>query len=105
MSGKSGKHVVIKVPPKTILRDESGEIVVEMNEHKTAKFVGARGGAGGKGNYYYLSNDNKKPKQFELGHKGQQKVYHMELRLIADAALVIYKIVCDYNRQLITKFI
>ena len=88
MRGKDGKHVVVKVPPGTILRDAAGNLVVELNQDKIKKYVAARGGAGGKGNYYYLTNDNKRPKQFELGHKGQENLYHMELKLIADAALV-----------------
>ncbi len=29
------------------------------------------------------------PQQFEPGHKGEQFEYHIELKLIADAALVI----------------
>lgn len=88
MTGKNGKNVLVNVPTGTILRDEAGELIVELNQDKISSFVAARGGAGGKGNYYFLSNDNKRPRQFELGHKGQQKLYNMELKLIADAALV-----------------
>ncbi|RNA25618.1 mitochondrial ribosome-associated GTPase 2 [Brachionus plicatilis] len=89
MKGKSGQHLVIKVPVGTIFRSDNGHIIEELNEKKTM-FVSARGGAGGKGNHYYLSNDNKRPTQFESGHKGEQFVYDLELKLIADAALIGY---------------
>jgi GTPase involved in cell partitioning and DNA repair len=39
------------------------------------------GGAGGKGNYYYLTNLNKAPRKFELGHKGEERVFFLELKL------------------------
>ncbi|CAF0776776.1 unnamed protein product [Brachionus calyciflorus] len=88
MKGKSGQHLIIKVPVGTIFKSETGE-VHELTEKKPM-FVAARGGAGGKGNYYYLSNENRRPKQFEAGHKGEQFIYDLELKLIADAALIGY---------------
>lgn len=89
MKGKSGQHLVVKVPKGTIFKSEDGEFIQELDENKPM-FVAARGGAGGKGNHYYLSNDNKRPKEFEHGHKGEQFVYNLELKLIADAALIGY---------------
>lgn len=87
-TGKNGKSKIIKVPSGSIIRDEKGEVVVELSHKNISTFVAARGGKGGKGNYYYLSNDNKKPKEFENGHPGQHITYNLELKLIADAALV-----------------
>lgn len=87
MKGKSGEHLVIKVPVGTIFKSLDGQVVYDLSEKKSM-FVGARGGAGGKGNHYYLSNDNKRPKQFEPGNLGEEFTYNVELKLIADAALV-----------------
>lgn len=89
MKGKSGQHLMIKVPNGTIVKLENGDFVQELDENKPM-FVAARGGAGGKGNHYYLSNDNKRPREFENGHQGEQFVYNLELKLIADAALIGY---------------
>ena len=41
-----------------------------------------------KGNSYYLTNDNKRPRQFEYGNVGERRTLNIELNLIADAALV-----------------
>lgn len=87
MKGKSGEHLIIKVPVGTLLKDQNMELVKDLTENEMM-YLAARGGAGGKGNYYYLSNDNKKPTQFELGHKGEEITLNLELKLIADAALV-----------------
>ena len=38
-----------------------------------------KGGAGGKGNYYYLTNLNKAPREFEVGHKGEERELLLEL--------------------------
>ncbi|ESO00135.1 hypothetical protein HELRODRAFT_128902, partial [Helobdella robusta] len=51
-------------------------------------FVAARGGAGGKGNYFFLSNDNRAPTTYEEGGFGEEKVYYAEMRIIAHIGLV-----------------
>lgn len=43
---------------------------------------------GGKGNYYFLSNMNRAPSEYELGAQGDRKDYKLELRLIAHFGLV-----------------
>ena len=89
MKGKGGEHLVVKVPVGTVLKTQDGQVCFDFKT-KTSKFIAARGGAGGKGNSYYLANDNKRPTQFEHGHKGEKFTYNVELNLIADAALVGY---------------
>ena len=92
----------IKVPVGTVIKDEHGTIVFDFKD-KNSKFVTARGGKGGKGNSYYLSNDNRKPKQFEHGHLGEKFTLNVELNLIADAALVSFTYSLDQTRTLISK--
>lgn len=90
MKGKSGQHLTIKVPVGTIFKLKNDpNSIVDLAKHD-AMFVAARGGAGGKGNYYYLTNENRRPIQFEPGHPGEEFTYDIELKLIADAALVIF---------------
>lgn len=43
---------------------------------------------GGKGNYYFLSNMNRAPTEYELGAIGDKKKYKLELQLIAHFGLV-----------------
>ena len=88
MHGKNGEHLFIRVPVGTVLKDASTLEVVADLHHKKSKFIVCRGGAGGKGNYYFISNYNKAPREVEAGHKGQEAVIRLELKLIADAALV-----------------
>lgn len=87
MKGKSGQHLVIKVPKGTIFKGLDGREIVVLDD-KITKFIAARGGAGGKGNHYYLTNENRKPMQFEHGHQGQEVALNLELKLLADAAFV-----------------
>jgi len=87
MKGKSGQHLLIQVPMGTIFKDLNDDVVFEISQNEPM-FVAARGGAGGKGNHYYLSNENRKPMQFETGHAGESFNFFLELKLIADAALV-----------------
>ncbi len=58
-----------------------------MNE-PPAQFLAARGGAGGRGNTYFLSSENTTPRIAESGGNGEKITYELELKLLADAGLV-----------------
>jgi len=85
--GKSAEHMIIEVPIGTIVKRINGKIVCELQRHEQ-KFIAARGGLGGKGNYYFLTNMNRAPTEYELGARGDKKIYKLELRLIAHFGLV-----------------
>lgn len=51
-------------------------------------FIAARGGAGGHGNRFYLSNEHRAPAVAEEGGKGETILYHVELRIMANVGLV-----------------
>ena len=53
-------------------------------------FVLCAGGKGGKGNVHFKSSRNRAPIQFTEGDEGEQGHFLLELRTIADAALVGY---------------
>ncbi|XP_033123735.1 mitochondrial ribosome-associated GTPase 2-like isoform X2 [Anneissia japonica] len=65
--------------------------MVEMEE-MVAKlfysFVAARGGAGGKGNRHFLSNENRAPQIATRGMPGEQRTFELELRVMAQAGLI-----------------
>jgi GTP-binding protein len=51
-------------------------------------FIGARGGAGGHGNHFYLSNQVRKPIKAEFGGLGEHVWYELEMRVMATAGLI-----------------
>jgi GTP-binding protein len=51
-------------------------------------YIAARGGAGGHGNNFYLSNQSRKPVKAEFGGLGEIVAYTLEMRVMATAGLV-----------------
>ena len=49
-----------------------------------------KGGEGGKGNVHFKSGRNRTPREFTDGEDGEEGVFYIELRKIADAGLVGY---------------
>lgn len=62
-------------------------MLADLSQHGQLYTV-AYGGAGGKGNRFFLSNENRAPLTATPGEKGQERVVHLELRTMAHAALV-----------------
>ncbi len=75
------------MPLGTIIKDEDGKVVADLNKEEEM-LVGARGGAGGKGNNFFLTNENRAPMVYEQGGKGEEKLMFAELRVMAHAGLV-----------------
>ncbi|XP_014677340.1 PREDICTED: mitochondrial ribosome-associated GTPase 2-like [Priapulus caudatus] len=86
-NGGNAEHLIIKVPMGTVFFDEGGSMVCDLKK-KEDVFVATRGGAGGKGNHYFASNENRAPYIAEEGAIGEKKLLHVELRTIAHAGLV-----------------
>lgn len=53
-------------------------------------YTAAYGGAGGKGNHFFLSNENRAPITATPGDRGQERVFQLELRTMAHAGLVLW---------------
>ncbi len=88
--GKRGVDQVVKVPEGTVVRDhETGEIVVDLANHGD-RWLAAPGGQGGRGNARFLSNRRRAPKFAEQGEVGHDLWFRLELKLMADVALVGY---------------
>ena len=89
-SGTSGEHTVLKVPVGTILYDdETGEQVHDFTRASDSIVI-ARGGRGGRGNQHFATSTHQAPREHELGRAGEERMYRLELRLLADAGLVGY---------------
>ncbi|KFV72880.1 Mitochondrial ribosome-associated GTPase 2, partial [Struthio camelus australis] len=84
--GANGAYMYVKVPVGTLVK-EDGTIVADLTRHGE-EYVAAYGGAGGKGNRFFLSNDNRAPTLFTPGEPGQERVLHLELKTTAHAGLV-----------------
>jgi GTP-binding protein len=74
-------------PTDSNLRDRQYKIIADLSE-RGDMFVAARGGAGGKGNHFFLSNENRQPRVSEQGGEGEQGVYLLEMKTIAHIGLV-----------------
>lgn len=88
MHGKNGEDLIVKVPVGTIVRDDTtGEVLADIVE-KNQRVVVAKGGRGGRGNARFSSAKNRAPEIAENGEPGQERWLRLELKLLADAALV-----------------
>lgn len=86
-TGKSGDDTVVKVPVGSIIKDENGETVADLNQDGQSVVV-AKGGKGGKGNAAFATPTNRAPRFAQEGQKGEEKFLTIELKLIADVGLV-----------------
>jgi len=89
-SGREGKDVVLKVPVGTQLYDaETGELVHDF-AHPDERVVIAKAGRGGRGNQHFATSTHQAPREHELGKAGEERVYRLELKVLADVGLVGY---------------
>jgi GTP-binding protein len=85
--GASGDDIVVRVPEGTVVRDRSGVVVADLVAAGD-RFVAAEGGRGGRGNARFLSNRRRAPAFAEQGEVGEEWWLRLELKLLADVALV-----------------
>ncbi|XP_041713732.1 mitochondrial ribosome-associated GTPase 2 [Coregonus clupeaformis] len=84
--GRNASTTYIAVPVGTVVK-EQGKTVADLSQH-TQEYVAVFGGAGGKGNRFFLSNENRAPMTATPGERGQERVLQLELRTMAHAGLV-----------------
>ncbi|MGI8663779.1 MAG: GTPase ObgE [Acidimicrobiales bacterium] len=85
--GAGGSDLVVTVPEGTIVKDHAGAIVADL-VNEGDRWLAAAGGVGGKGNARFLSNRRRAPAFAEQGEVGEERWLRMELKLLADVALV-----------------
>jgi GTP-binding protein len=86
--GANGEDLVLKVPLGTVIRDaESGELVADLVRQGDRAVV-ASGGRGGRGNIHFVTPTRRAPAFAELGEPAEARWVTLEMKLLADAALV-----------------
>jgi GTP-binding protein len=85
--GSSGDDNVVSVPIGTVVRTQDGDVLADLSGGGD-RFLAARGGQGGKGNARFLSNRRRAPSFAEQGEHGEERWLVLELKLMADVALV-----------------
>jgi len=90
MYGSDGEDVYIKVPVGTLIHEVKGdrEILVCDLFEADQKFLIAKGGKGGIGNWRFRSSTNQTPYQYTPGVLGEEKKVKLEIRLVADVGLI-----------------
>ena len=85
--GANGSSESINVPVGTLVKDSDGNVLADLSS-TGAKWLAAAGGRGGKGNTRFLSNRRRAPSFAEQGEHGEEQWLNLELKLLADVALV-----------------
>ncbi|QFG21067.1 GTPase ObgE [Actinomadura sp. WMMB 499] len=85
-TGANGGDVVLPVPDGTVVK-EGGEVLADLVGEGT-RFVIARGGRGGLGNAALATAKRKAPGFALLGEPGDERDVVLELKSVADVALV-----------------
>ncbi|MFI5723289.1 GTPase ObgE [Streptomyces cyaneofuscatus] len=88
-SGKDGQDMVLPVPDGTVVLDKAGNVLADLVGQGTT-FVAGQGGRGGLGNAALASARRKAPGFALLGEPGESRDIVLELKTVADVALVGY---------------
>ena len=93
MHGANGKDLVLKVPVGTVVREyndedkQAGQTIADLTHDGDAVVV-AQGGMGGRGNIHFVTSTRRAPAFAELGEPAHEGWIELEMKLMADAALV-----------------
>jgi GTP-binding protein len=85
--GHGGDDLIVHVPEGTVVLDRDGMVLADL-VNQGDRFLAAAGGRGGKGNARFLSNKRRAPMFAEQGEVGEERWLELELKLMADVALV-----------------
>lgn len=85
--GKNGEDLVLPVPAGTVVKDSKGRVLADLTG-EGAELVVAAGGKGGLGNAALANRERRAPGFALLGEPGEEGELTLELKSIADVALV-----------------
>lgn len=87
--GAGADDLLVHVPEGTVVLDREGGILADLVSQGD-RWMAAAGGQGGKGNARFLSNTRRAPSFAEQGEVGEERWLNLEIKLMADVALVGY---------------
>jgi GTP-binding protein len=85
--GRRGTDLVLAVPVGTVVRDAAGTVLADLTE-AGAQLVLLEGGRGGRGNAALAGVHRVAPTFAEQGEYGDEAEFILELKLLADAAII-----------------
>jgi GTP-binding protein len=85
--GHHGQDLEVLVPIGTQVKDREGTVLADL-VGEGDRWLAAEGGRGGHGNARFLSNKRRAPAFSEQGEHGEERWLRLELKLMADVALV-----------------
>jgi GTPase len=85
--GSNGETLILPVPDGTVVKTKDGEVLADLIG-EGAEYVAAAGGQGGLGNASLSSQKRKAPGFALLGVPGDERDIVLELKTVADIALV-----------------
>ncbi len=85
--GGRGGDLVVRVPVGTSVRSLEGTVLADLTQAGD-RWMAAEGGRGGRGNSRFLTNARRAPAFAEQAEKGEEHWFNVELKLLADVALV-----------------
>ena len=88
MHGKSGKDIIIHVPPGTIIKNANTHQILKDLTNKDETYMIAKGGNGGFGNARFKSKTQTAPRIANDGQKAEILSLELELKVLADVGLV-----------------
>ncbi|WP_435300421.1 GTPase ObgE [Timonella sp. A28] len=87
--GANGEDLILAVPDGTVIKDKQGNVLADL-VGEGAEYIAASGGQGGLGNAALSSKRRKAPGFALLGEPGEETTITLEVKSIADVALVGY---------------
>lgn len=85
--GRAGEDLLLPVPPGTTVVDEDGTVIADLVA-AGEQVLAVAGGRGGRGNAAFVNPGNRAPSVAEQGEYGRSAWFELEMKLLADAALV-----------------
>lgn len=85
-SGADGKDLILEVPVGLSIIDQENQ-EIELNELNKIVLI-AKGGLGGRGNFFFKSSARTTPRYAQPGLSGEKKKLRLKLKLIADFGLI-----------------
>ncbi len=86
-TGAKGKDLYLQVPQNTTIIDNKNHVKTTLTI-KDSHLMACCGGKGGLGNDNFKTSTNQTPHKATPGQKGEKKVIHLVIRIIADVGLI-----------------